>query len=198
MVLGELGKLPLAETIRSRVLLFWFKIVTNKNKHKLSCIMYQLARKMFNSSVEYNSKWITYVKTSLEDLGLSFVWITQGTLDKSQQTWFKNTVNRQIKDRFITVWRAGTEASPNCINYRLFKSMFECELYIKKLPTFLAISLMKFRCRNTKLPVVKLRYDNLVYSPECTLCDSGEIGDEFHVLLKCPFLKEERRKLLGK
>jgi hypothetical protein len=134
----------------------------------------------------------------LEDLGLSFVWITQGTLDKSQQTWFKNTVNRQIKDRFITVWRAGTEASPNCINYRLFKSMFECELYIKKLPTFLAISLMKFRCRNTKLPVVKLRYDNLVYSPECTLCDSGEIGDEFHVLLKCPFLKEERRKLLGK
>ena len=63
----------------------------------------------------------------------------------------------------------------------------------KNLPTFLAITQLKFRCRNTKLPVVRSRYSN-----SCTLCDSGQIGTEFHGLLNCELFKEERRILLGK
>ena len=35
MLLGELGKLPVCETIKSRVLNFWFKLVTGQNDRKL-------------------------------------------------------------------------------------------------------------------------------------------------------------------
>ena len=197
MVLGEIGKLPVSDVIRSIVLSFWFKIVTCSNDRKLVCIMYKLARKMFENHDIYVSKWLKYVKTSLDELGLSFLWISQDLLVKEQLDWFKNTVHSKISDSFMAKWRASVYESPSCINYRLFKSTFSCELYIKKLPTFLAITLMKFRCRNTKLPVFKNRYDPL-HSTSCTLCDSGQIGDEFHVLLNCEFFKEERKIMLGK
>ena len=48
---------------------------------------------------------------------------------------------------------------------------------------------------DTKLPVVKKRYDPL-YGTSCSLCDSDRTGDEFHVLLNCEFFKEERKIML--
>ena len=47
MLLGELGKLPMCETIKSRVLNYWFNIVTGQIDRKLCKIMYNLMLTMF-------------------------------------------------------------------------------------------------------------------------------------------------------
>ena len=67
----------------------------------------------------------------------------------------------------------------------------------KKLPTFAALTMLKFRCRNNKLPAVicnQINGENQI----CSLCDRNDAGDEFHVLLVCPFFRDERKKLLAK
>ena len=45
---------------------------------------------MFENHDIYVSKWLKYVKTSLDELGLSFLWISQDLLVKEQLDWFKN------------------------------------------------------------------------------------------------------------
>ena len=79
----------------------------------------------------------------------------------------------------------------------MYKTEFCCEMYFKVLPTFLALSMIKFRCRNNKMPVV-LHSQNAIENTVCTLCNINDTADEFHVILKCSFFQEERLKLLGK
>ena len=42
------------------------------------------------------------------------------------------------------------------------------------------------------------QYVLAVVSNKCDLCNANDIADEFHVLLKCTFFNDERKKLLGK
>ena len=45
---------------------------------------------------------------------------------------------------------------------------------------------MKFRTSNHKLPIETGRYINIDRSDRyCEFCNSGEVGDEYHVLLEC-------------
>ena len=57
--------------------------------------------------------------------------------------------------------------------------------------------MLEFWCRNNKLPAV-IYYQNNDENQICSLCDHNDVGDEFHVLLVCPFFRDERKKLLGK
>ena len=68
---------------------------------------------------------------------------------------------------------------------------------LKKLPTFAALTMLKFRCRNNKSPAVICNQNN-GENQICSLCDRNDVGDEFHVLLVYPFLEMNVKKLLGK
>jgi hypothetical protein len=51
----------------------------------------------------------------------------------------------------------------------------------------------KFQTVNHKLPIECDRWKNLEReSRKCNLCNS-DIGDEFHYILKCPFIENERK-----
>ncbi len=70
--------------------------------------------------------------------------------------------------------------------------------YLKVLPKNLALKMLKFRCRNTRFPVVLEGYENLqLANVKCQLCDKGSICDEIHLLLECDFFENERRLYLG-
>ena len=197
MLLGELGKLPMCDTIKSRVLNFWFKIVTGQNDRKLCKIMYNLMLNIFKKNVGIASRWIKYVKQSLDELGLSFIWLTQSTLTSDMSHWLKKTVDACIKDQFISNWQSKLRDTDNCVIYRLFKTNFCSEEYIRKLPICLGITMFKFRCRNSKFPAV-LHVQNALENPMYSLCNDNDRADEFHLLLKCSYFREERKKLLGK
>ena len=56
-----------------------FKLLTNENK--LSSILYQI---MFNLKDDHTFKWMDYIKSLLDNAGLSYVWTQQSPLDINQ------------------------------------------------------------------------------------------------------------------
>ena len=109
---------------------------------------------MFKNNVGTASHWIKYVKQNLDKLGLSFIWLTQSTLTPDMSHWFKKTVDECIKDQFISDWQSKLHDSDYCVIYRMFKTNFCSEKYIRSLSTFLAITMFKLRCRNSKISAV--------------------------------------------
>ena len=197
MVLGEVGKVPMDVTIKKRVLNYWFKMVSSKNPCKINVVLYKLLVKLDSSDESYKSPWLTYVKNSLNELGLSFLWINQDNINIVNHNWFKSAINLRINDQFQAKWVSTVQNSDSCIIYRIVKQKFGIERYLSILPTNLAIKIAKFRCRSNKLPISVKRYDNDI-NTQCTLCNSNEICDEIHLVLQCQFFCNERLAFLGK
>ena len=83
------------------------------------------------------------------------------------------------------------------LNYRMFKTNFGIDSYLTKLPPQCAISLLKFRTTNNRLPVNKLRYSNIQrHERKCDKCHLNEVGDEFHYLFTCQFYDKQRKECI--
>ena len=71
-------------------------------------------------------------------------------------------------------------------------------ILVKNAPWYLD-PLIKIRTSNHKLPVQFYSW-NIVFKPReertCTICGSGEVGDELHYILHCEVFKDERNKFL--
>jgi len=71
-----------------------------------------------------------------------------------------------------------------CSNYRSFTKKFCFEEYLTYLPSILRQRLLKFRLSNHWLPIQQSRSLGIPRDERiCTVCDSGEVGDQFHYLL---------------
>ena len=54
-----------------------------------------------------------------------------------------------------------------------------------------------FRCESHRLPVETGRWQNLSRSDRlCHPCDSTDIGGEYHYIMSCSALKQERKRFL--
>ena len=77
------------------------------------------------------------------------------------------------------------------VNYKMFKKILNPQLNILKLPEQLRIPLVKFRCRNHKLPIELGIYRKIERNKRlCKYC--LELGDEFHYLFQCKIFEHER------
>ena len=71
------------------------------------------------------------------------------------------------------------------------------EKYLINLPDALKYIVCKFRTVNHKLPKETGRYTRIPRNVRvCKICNSGQLGDEFHFRLECPALKELGNKFL--
>ena len=73
------------------------------------------------------------------------------------------------------------------------------QVYLQRMPPDIWIPLIKIRTSNHKLPIQFYSW-NIVFKPReertCTICGSGEVGDELHYILHCEVFKDERNKFL--
>ena len=199
MVLGEIGKLPMEEIVKMRILNYWFKIVRCKNPDKLTSKIYSLLYSMsISNGNNFNSPWLDYVKSSLNSLGMSFIWLQQKNLHFVNDMWFKNAVKLRIHDQYRCKWHSTVMDSSSCTFYRMIKTDFCMSEYMRVLPKNMAIKMARFRCRNHKFPVVTGSYTNDSNDKKCQICDNSVLGDEFHVIFECPGLETEREEMLGK
>ena len=54
----------------------------------------------------------------------------------------------------------------------------------------------KFRCGGHRLPVETGRWHNVSRADRsCRLCHSADIGDAFHYIMSCNYLKQERENI---
>ena len=91
-------------------------------------------------------------------------------------------------------WYSSVNEHTQCTNYRMFKTDFGFEKYLNNLQPKHVTLLCKFRTRNLGLPVD--RYFDKELDTKCKLCDSDSIGDEFHYVMECKSLIEERKNYI--
>ena len=79
----------------------------------------------------------------------------------------------------------------------MYKEKLEFENYLIKLHFSHRINLCKFRCVNSKLPIVVGKFANIEFHDRvCELCDRNMLGDEFHYIFECPYFTNERSEFL--
>ena len=194
MVYGELGVLPFNVQVKYRAISFWARLITDQ-KCKLSSLIYKLFYCMSELQI-YESKWILYIKNILIDCGFPGIWDAQhipNSLD-----CFKEIIKRRLEDQFIQKWSEEIYNSGKCTNYRIFKTHFILEKYLLLTPPNIRKAMTRFRCRNSKLPIVLGSFTGVLRDMRyCTFCNNRSIGDEFHYLFECQHFEAERKQLMS-
>lgn len=195
MIYGELGVVSLSYYVNSRMLNYWFKLVTGKT-NKLACLMYRLIRKL-DKDKAYTSNWLQHIKVILNQANLYNVWIGQDNCNMDIKK-FKCVAKCRLKECFTTRWQNDIDTCKKNTFYKYTKLGLNCEKYILTLTPLLRVPLCRFRLSNHNLPIEKGRHMGLTREDrKCLKCTTGDIGDEFHYLFVCHFFDEKRRELLS-
>jgi hypothetical protein len=107
-------------------------------------------------------------------------------------------VKLRLTDQYRQQWTAEIFRQTKCINYRMYKDSLDLENYLLVLPPKFRRLMIRFRCRNHRLPVEANVYRTDIDTDKCTLCDTQEVGDEFHYLFKCPSFAIDRQLYIKK
>ena len=138
--------------------------------------------------------WIKYVKQILDNCGFSNIWQTENFMNNE---WLKLNVKQRLLDQFIQNWNTEVFESSKALNYRIYKTKFEFEEYFNILSQKQAKIICRFRTTNHHLPIETGRWQHIARENRyCHLCNSQKLGDEFHYILECTSLSENRKKLI--
>ena len=188
MVYGELGIQPLESQIKSRMIGYWGKLVTF-SPDKFCFLMYTVSW-----GKEYTSKWNNKVQDILNETGFGYLWQQTNagslTIGKIQE------IKQRISDQCLQKLKSNDSCSTKKTQYLLLKEDWKIEKYLENLDYSHAITLLKFRLDNHKLPVEIGRYQKIDYKDRiCPKCRT-EIGDKFHYIFSCPSFTTERQKFI--
>ena len=176
---------------------FWANISEGKST-KLSSIIYNLIYKLHLNNT-YHSPWLLKIKSLLcESVNPNNpnLWYNQDQF--LPKDFMKNVVSLHLKTQYLQEWNFEVNRNRKCTVYRILKDSHCFEPYLTKLSFVERMAICKFRSGNHRLPITESRYKTNYVDVTCKLCDSGDICDEFHVLLKCKFFEDKRKLFLKK
>ena len=186
MVYGETGRGLILNHVKCRMVNFWSRILRGKER-KYSYVLLKFISVIHKDEhLDYTSTWLKFIEDTLNQTGLSFIWLGQNTgMGQNNTSMLKSRLN----DMFCQEWREAVWSNRICTNYRIFKGDHAFENYLLTLNKKDAFTLCKFRCRSHRLPVNKGRFNASTphNDMQYTLCLSSDIGDEFHYIFVCPF-----------
>jgi hypothetical protein len=94
LVYGELGRFPLIIDIKCRMLAFWNKLISsNTLSSKIARLLY-----IMNINGTQGFKWIEFVKSTFDEIGLSFMYSDQQYVSAD---WLKTYAKQILRDQFI-------------------------------------------------------------------------------------------------
>ena len=195
MVYGETGRTPLTLIIETRMICFWHRVSTGE-VGKLSYKMLDLLNKL-NHAGQFTSSWLSKIERILTSCGMRDVWLNP---TEHNHAWVKKILKNRLSEIYDLNWHRTIMEKSSCLIYRTFKENFKFEKYITLLDNSNRIAICKFRCRNSKIPVVTLGYARIDVPYDqrlCTACNMNEIGDEYHYILQCPTLSVHRNSLIA-
>jgi hypothetical protein len=163
------------------------------SRHKLSILrlwnrLYSLpedsiAKIIFGWDIAYSNKpdtWSSHVQQILEDIGSLH---TPETMDFCDIALAYDIIRQQE----IDAWNDRRYNKPKLRYYNMFKIDYSHEEYLNmNIPKYQRSIFAQFRAGILPLQVEIGRFRNIDL-PErlCTLCDSGEVEDEYHLLCVC-------------
>ena len=78
---GELGRVPFIIQRKFNMIKYWVKLLKS-NDSFLQKKIYRILKDDADSGNSYNgSNWASYIKSLLDNLGLSYIWLQQGEID---------------------------------------------------------------------------------------------------------------------
>ena len=180
--------------ITARIISYRGKLNSVEDVHTLSTLLYYAVKSHYtNTQINSRSvyfKWIHNIKSTLYNFGFSGIWDNHRF---PNQIWLSKAVRQNVYDVFITDWHQNVESN---VNYRIFKHKFEFERYLINIPNNVLYYFISIRTRNHRLPVETVRWSKLeITDRKCNLCQA-DVGDEYHYLLVCEKLKEQRKEFL--
>ena len=186
IVYAELGRHPIEIDAKIRMINFWCRLINGKES-KISHLLYKLLFINYNN-YGFEIKWVSFIKHIFDSCGMSNLWQNQIT-DK----WVVKSLEQKLKDQFMQNCLSDINMSPKCLCYRIFKTSIDFEKYISKLSLNNMYILCKFRCGSHRLPIEAGRWQGVSRSDRlCHLCDSNDIGDEYHYIMSCSAFKDDR------
>ena len=154
--------------------------------------MYMLLYNMHKSN-KCKSAYIENIEHIFNSCGFSRIWQSHDVINSR---WLSLAIKQKLRDQHLQNWHSLVEMSSSGKNYKLFKEEFEQSKYFRYLPSRYCKTMMRFRTRNTKLPVEIGRWNGTPLGERtCTLCHA-DVGDEYHYILSCKFFKEIRSKFI--
>jgi hypothetical protein len=191
MVYGELGKYPISVIMKVHMIRFWCRILIGK-EFKLSFLLYKLMYINF-INYGYENKRLSFIQNILNNCGISNIWLNQNSCSS---VWLSSSVEQKLKDQFFQEWSENMNSTSKGLCYRIFKTELKIEKYISILPYNYMFNFCKFRCDGHRLPVETGRWHNVSRADRlCHLCDFADIGDEFHYIMLCSYLKQKGKNI---
>jgi len=187
-VFAELGRYSMLIQVKRRMLNFWARIISGKQM-KLSFVMYQITRNLYMKG-RHDSPWLLFVKKTLDECGLTYVWMQQAVLPTKA---FSGQVKRILCDQYQQTVISHINNDDQYVNLRMYKSDVKCEKYLCQLDESLIYSIFQFRIGSYLLPVNMLSNVPFVRNSRvCTACNM--VGDELHFIYECLLLSELRKQ----
>lgn len=190
LVYGEVGRYPLYINSAVRCIKYWLKLL----KLDISRIPRQAYLMLKNLDERGKICWATYVKNTLFCMGFGYVWLQQGV---GCERTFISLFKQRMSDVYVQEWNGSITCKDIFENYRLFKTVFECEKYF---------DFIDKKCFRDCL--IKLRLGVLPIAASCfrrkfgrntnTLCNlCNVVEDENHFVLGCPLYASVRAKYIN-
>ena len=194
-VRGELGSYPLLITMLCLAIKYWWHLNNSCLKGKNSLVIDAL---IDNRKLDLTDTftWSTGIKNVFQLIKKTDIWNKPNTITKGN---FDDVITSNIKAVYSTLWTSHINLSqPKLRTYCQFKRSFHMENYVSLFNRSSRSSLCKLRISAHQLMIEKGRY----VSPKipvdkrlCTLCDLGEIEDEYHFMMKCKLYDHLRKEL---
>ena len=113
-----------------------------------------------------------------------------------------DTVRTSLHNLDCEQWTNAVFTSPKLRTYRIFKTTYGTEIYLKSIHNRQQRSILaQFRCGILPLALETGRFTNTVEQERlCLLCNRNEIESEMHFLLECPkyeTLREEYVRIVS-
>jgi hypothetical protein len=197
-ILAETGRYPLYIRSRLKVLKFYFRIVLLNNYSVVKNVFLQL--QMLDRLGFVKNNWVSSVKNIFIKLDLvhyyEMINPPKGVVDKCMEE-----ARTKLNDDYSKLCLEDISNMPVLRTYCKFKTEFKMENYLITIRSFKLRSFVsKLRLSSHNLAIEKGRHVKPKIPIECricTMCPLGAVEDESHLLLLCPFYKNERSWFLN-
>ena len=103
-----------------------------------------------------------------------------------------NYVKQLYSDWHMQNWHIAPAEKKSCTTYRTYKHRPQIESYLTQLDRSDRHILSRYRCGNRIFPI----HNNVTTDKQCSYCNNGASGDEYHYLMKCPAFGLQRAEFL--
>ena len=188
---GELGRVPFIIQRKIRMINYWVKLL-GLNDQSIHKKLYSMLKQDADNNISYNgSNWAFQIKSLLNELGLSYIWLQQ-----NEFTIPVNLIKQRIFDNYYQSWYSNINNSSRLSMYSRYKHDFLFETYLDTIPDQkFRITLTKFRLSSHNLAIERGRFENIPRNDRiCRCCNLHMVESEYHFLLVCPLYNDLRKK----